>query len=61
MAMNSAPGWILGRCEKYDFGGVLAKIPEGEGLSETDMPLCNFFFLLRRASFQGVAEQLLAL
>ena len=29
--MNSAPGWILGRCEKYDFGGVLAKIPEGEG------------------------------
>ena len=33
--MNSAPGWILGRCEKYDFGGVLAKIPEGEGLSAT--------------------------
>ncbi|CAE7247076.1 Mpped1 [Symbiodinium sp. CCMP2592] len=31
VAMNSAPGWILGRCEKYDFGGVLAKIPEGEG------------------------------
>ncbi|CAE7352381.1 ACC1 [Symbiodinium pilosum] len=32
VATNSASGWILGRCEKYDFGGVLAKIPEGEGM-----------------------------
>ncbi|CAE8604968.1 unnamed protein product [Polarella glacialis] len=33
VAMNgaTAAGWVVGRSEKYDFGGVLSRIPKGQG------------------------------